>query len=68
MMEQDYEQLRFLSQDDGGIICPDYGQATQEAINSLGQMSKGIKLQKSDYIVRVLWSLDVAFQAGLGPL
>ncbi len=66
--ERGHEQLKLFSHEDGGIIRPDYGHATREAINSLGQMPKGIKLQKSEYSVRVLWALEVAFQAGLGPL
>jgi predicted kinase len=66
--EMDHEQLLLFSNEELGIIHPDYGQATKDAVSSLGQMPKGIKLQKSESVVRVLWALEVAFQAGLGPL
>jgi GTPase SAR1 family protein len=65
--EIDVKQLTLFT-DDVDYRSADYDGATQEALKSLGQMPKGVKLQKSEYIVRVLWALEIAFQAGLGPL
>ena len=46
----------------------DYLQAVREALASLGELPGGVKYQGSRYIVRVLWALEIAFRAGLGPL
>jgi len=66
--ESQSEQLRLFEIDDMDYGNANYQAATQDAVQSLGQMPKGVKLQRSEYIGRVLWALEIAFQAGLGPL
>jgi ABC-type cobalamin/Fe3+-siderophores transport system ATPase subunit/dihydroneopterin aldolase len=50
-----------------GIGDADYGKAIEEALESLGELPKHIKYGKSRYVVRVLWALELASRAGLGP-
>jgi predicted type IV restriction endonuclease len=47
---------------------PDYEKAIKEAIKSLGKMPQNKKLQDSKYVIRILWVLEVADRAGIGPL
>src|SRR5262245_35338917 len=46
----------------------DFEGAIVEAAQSIGEMPMGLKVQGSVYIVRVLWALEVASRAGIGPL
>jgi hypothetical protein len=46
----------------------DHKQSIQEAVESLGSLPTDIKVQGSAYVVRVLWALEIAFRAGIGPL
>jgi hypothetical protein len=39
-----------------------------EAVDFVGAMPSDTKHEKSRYIVRVLWALEVAYHAGLGPI
>lgn len=51
-----------------GDAGADYGKALEEALDSLGDLPKGIKYNnKSRYVIRVLWALELASRAGLGP-
>jgi len=61
-------QLELFNTDDVDYGNANYRAATQDAVKSVGQMPKGVKLQRSEFIGRVLWALEIAFQAGLGPL
>lgn len=68
LRESQTEQLKLFEAGDIEFGNADYKAATQDALKSVGQMPKGVKLQKSEYVARVLWALEIAFQAGLGPL
>ncbi|MCP4402280.1 MAG: hypothetical protein GY801_33870 [bacterium] len=47
---------------------PDSTKAIKEAIRSLGSMPRCVKFDKSSYVIRVLWVLEIAARAGLGAL
>ena len=46
----------------------DLEQAIQEAVASLETIPVTLKGKKSSYIIPILWSLEIAFRAGLGPI
>ena len=46
----------------------DIEQAIQKAVTSLKPMPLGSKVRRSSYIIPVLWALEIAFRAGLGPI
>jgi len=48
--------------------APDYRRAIEENAKLLGPLPQDVRIQKSRYVVRVLWALEIAFRAGTGPL
>ncbi|HEY7419106.1 MAG TPA: hypothetical protein VH593_28245, partial [Ktedonobacteraceae bacterium] len=69
--DREYEQRELFDADElGGKRSTEeaYKNAIEEAVRSVGPMPKGVKWQNSVNMVRVLWALEVAFQAGVGSL
>jgi hypothetical protein len=46
----------------------DINDKIREAIGFVGSLPIGLEFENKRYMVRILWALEVAYQAGLGPL
>ncbi len=61
--KSDFKQMQLF-----GDHEPDIEETVSDAIGYVGELPIGLVYDSTRYIVRILWALEVAYQAGLGSL